>query len=53
MYFCSGCGKIFGLPKSVFDGHGFQLPLYEEYELCPFCSDTNIGEIGEEGSDDE
>lgn len=51
MFLCSGCGEFFEIPKTVFDGHGFTLPPFEKWELCPYCSSSNI--IKADGEEEE
>lgn len=42
MYICIGCGGRFVQPFVVEDGHGFELPPFEVFQLCPYCGSSNI-----------
>ncbi len=48
MFACLGCEARFDEPLVYFERHGFRLPPFERWEVCPYCGDSSIEEVQDE-----
>ena len=39
MYVCKECGHLFEEPRKMVERHGLDSPPYEEFNVCPSCSE--------------
>ncbi len=48
MFVCLGCDAQFDAPYIYDEHHGFILPPFERWEVCPYCGDSSIEEVRDE-----
>lgn len=58
MYLCGDCSRPFIEPETVSEDMGFNTelgwrPIYESYDVCPYCGSQNFGDYAEDEKEEE